>query len=124
VTANDILHTQAVCLCSRTYSPMKPGVQVLLGRCRDWVSSEERSAIIKRVTQCTDGDYAGLAMDTGLSLEFDGKVGASFNSCEGQSKDLTSSLVYWCRLSITPTQTTGSLPGPWDLCQNRYTPAT
>jgi hypothetical protein len=74
--ANDLLHVQAVCLCNYTYSPLKPHVQVFLGRCRSWVPSKaERDSMLKYVRECTDSDYAGLAIDAGLALESDGQVG-------------------------------------------------
>jgi len=74
-SANDLLQAQAVCLCNYTYSPLKPHVQVLLGRCRNWAPSQaEFNSIYKHVTQCTDNDHAGLAMDVGLSVKAGGAV--------------------------------------------------
>jgi len=80
-SANNLLYAQAVCLCSYTYSAIKPHVQVLLGRCHNWVpSQEEFDSIHKRVTQCTDTDYAGLAMSAGLSTRLGGEVSESLRT--------------------------------------------
>ena len=73
--ANDVLRSQAVCLCTYTYSATKPHVQVFLGRCRSWVPTDaERASISERMKKCTDSDFPGLAIDAGLELRSDGQV--------------------------------------------------
>ncbi|KAJ3041073.1 hypothetical protein HDV00_009973 [Rhizophlyctis rosea] len=72
--ANSILYNVAVCQCGNVYSAYRPNVQVALGRCRDWFPvPDEREVMIKRVSQCIDGDYAQMAIDSGMSIQVDGK---------------------------------------------------
>jgi hypothetical protein len=73
--AQDVILKVAGCECTKVYSGVAQNAQLALGRCKgSFPSAEERLAFIDKMTACTDGDYAGLAIRENITVSGAGET--------------------------------------------------